>query len=340
MLPERRFIMKPIFPNKLKPGDEVRVIAPSRSMGVVSNTNKTLAIKTLENLGLRLTFGQHVDEQDMMYSSSIPSRLSDLHEAFSDKSVKAILAVLGGSNSNQLLQYINYDLINKNPKIFCGFSDITALQNAIFHQAGLVTYSGPQFSSFAMEKGFEYTLDFFKKIFFENNEIDLTCSSMWSDDDWYIEQDNRTFHKNEGYWILHPGVAKGIIIGGNVSTILLLHGTSYMPSPENTILFLEADNITEGQGVWEFDRALQSMIHQSYFSHVKAVIFGRFEEKFGMSLEKLKFIIASKPELKNIPIIANADFGHTMPMFTFPIGGFCRLQADASGSVTLVIDKH
>jgi muramoyltetrapeptide carboxypeptidase len=330
--------MTPIFPNKLKPGDEVRVIAPSSSLGIVSKENKALAIKALEDLGLRVSFGQHVDELDLMRSSSIQSRIADLHEAFQDPKVKAILAVLGGSNSNQLLQYINYELIKANPKIFCGFSDITALQNAIFHRTGLVTYSGPQFSSFAMQKGFEYSLEYFNKIFFENKEINIHCSSMWSDDEWYLDQENRTFHPNEGYWVIHPGTASGTIIGGNVSTILLLHGTSYMPSPVNIILFLESDNITEGHGVWEFDRALQSMIHQSYFRHVKALVIGRFEEKFEMSSERLKFIIETKPELRNLPIIANVDFGHTMPTLTFPIGGTCRLEANADGKVRIVIE--
>ena len=92
--------MKSIFPNKLKVGDEVRVIAPSRSMGIISSTNKALAIKALESLGLQVTFGQQVDEQDIMHSSSIESRLTDLHEAFADPNVKAILAVIGGYNSN------------------------------------------------------------------------------------------------------------------------------------------------------------------------------------------------------------------------------------------------
>jgi muramoyltetrapeptide carboxypeptidase len=104
--------MKSIFPNKLKPGDEVRVIAPSRSMGVVSPQNRAFATQALEDLGLRVTFGRHVDEHDLMHSSSVNSRLTDLHEAFNDSHVKAILAVLGGYNSNQLLDLIDYDLIS------------------------------------------------------------------------------------------------------------------------------------------------------------------------------------------------------------------------------------
>ncbi len=333
-------MMISLFPPKLKAGDKIRVIAPSCSMGIISEPNKVLAVKALEDLGLSVTFGKYVDECDLMRSSSVGSRLQDLHNAFEDSSVKAILAVIGGSNSNQLLAHIDYDLIKRNPKIFCGFSDITALSNAIYHKTGLVTYSGPQFSSFAMKQGFDYTRAFFKRIFFDNTAILIEPSLTWSDDAWFLDQENRTFYKNEGYWLLQPGEAQGRIVGGNLSTFLLLHGTPYMPSLKNTILFLEADSITEGHCVPEFDRAFQALIHQPDFHDVKGIVIGRFEQKFGMDLEKLKFIIESKPALKNLPIIANADFGHTTPIFTFPIGGTAALTAEKTGHVDLIIERH
>ena len=335
----RKFPMK-IFADKLIPGDEVRVIAPSGSLKIISQDNIDYAIHAIESLDLKITFGKHVNEEDIFHSSSIQSRLDDLHDAFKDANVKAILAVIGGFNANQLLNYIDYDLIKKNPKIFCGFSDITALQNAIYHKAGLVTYSGPQFSSFAMKKGFEYTLNSFKQIFFEKSPIHLTASSAWSDDAWFLNQEKRIFYPNEGCWVIHPGQAKGTLIGGNISTFQLLHGTSFMPSLENTILFLEADNITEEHGVVEFDRYLQSIIHQPNFDKVKAIVIGRFEKNFGMDLEKLKYIIDTKLELKAIPIIANADFGHTMPIFTFPIGGVCEINATNASTVSINLIEH
>ena len=132
-----------IFANKLIPGDEVRVVAPSLSLKLVSPDNIARATQCLQSLGLKVTFGEHVNEEDIFHSSSIQSRRDDLHAAFLDKNVKAILAVKGGSNSNQLLNYLDYDLIKKHPKIFCGFSDITVLQNAIYQKTGLVTYSSP-----------------------------------------------------------------------------------------------------------------------------------------------------------------------------------------------------
>ena len=126
-----------MFPNKLKAGDEVRVVAPAKSMGIISPENKAQAIKILTAMGLRVTFGKHVDELDIMQSSSIESRVTDLHEAFADPNVKGILTVIGGYNSNQLLSYIDYELIRQNPKFFCGYSDITAVANAIYAKNGV-----------------------------------------------------------------------------------------------------------------------------------------------------------------------------------------------------------
>ena len=331
--------MTPTFPPKLQPGDEVRVIAPSKSMGIISPENQKLALKSLEDLGLRVTFGKHVDEQDLMDSSSVQSRVTDLHEAFADPHVKAILTVLGGYNANQLLDYIDYDLIKHNPKIFCGFSDITALGNAIHHKTGLVTYSGLHFSSFAMQKGFEYSLEYFKKIMFHTGAISLLPSKEWSDDAWYLDQENRVFRPNPGYQVLNPGEARGKIIGGNLGTLQLLRGTPYMPSLEDSILFLEEVSHSRAVEVEEFDRNFQSLMQAPDFSKVRAIVIGRFEHSFGMTPEKLAYVF-SRPPLQGIPIIANADFGHTTPIFTFPIGGTCRLQAEESGDISLVVEKH
>lgn len=96
-------------------------------------------------------------------SSSIKSRVEDLHDAYKDKSIKAIFTVIGGFNSNQLLKYLDYDLIKGNPKILCGYSDITALTNAITAKTGIVSYSGLHFSTWAMKKEFEYNLEYFRK---------------------------------------------------------------------------------------------------------------------------------------------------------------------------------
>lgn len=326
-----------MIPNKLKPGDEVRVIAPSRSMVIIGEDCKKIATDRLESLGLKVTFGKHVMEADSDYlCASIESRVEDLNEAFRDKNVKAILTVIGGFNSNQLLDYIDYDAIKENPKIFCGFSDITALSNSIYAKTGLVTYSGPHWSSFGMLKGFDYEFEYFKKMFMEDEEIEITSSKEWSDDAWFMDQENREFIPNEGMFIINEGVTEGEIVGGNLCTLNLLQGTEYMPDISNKVLFIEDDDMAGKIYLMEFDRNLQSLMHMSEFKTVKGIVLGRSQKATAMTKEKWMKLIKNKKELANIPVIAGADFGHSTPIFTFPIGGYAKLSAK-DGDIKLTI---
>jgi muramoyltetrapeptide carboxypeptidase LdcA involved in peptidoglycan recycling len=328
--------MRSIIPPKLRSGDHVRVIAPSRSLAIISQESQELAQKRFNALGLTLSFGRHTQEIDSFNSSSIESRVADLHEAFADTNVNAILTVIGGFNSNQLLAYIDWKLIQSHPKILCGFSDITALTNAIFAKTGLVTYSGPHYSSFGQKDYFDYTLEYFRKCLFENESIALTASNHWSDDMWWQNQNDRTPHDNNGYLSIIEGVAQGTIIGGNLGTLNLLQGTQFMPSLQNAILFLEDDEESQPH---HFDRDLQSLIHLSEFAQVQGLVIGRFQKASNMSLDLLLKIIRSKKELASMPVIANVDFGHTDPKITFPIGGQAKVVANAS-DCTIAITTH
>jgi len=325
-------------PPKLKQCDEIRIIAPARSLSLLSEDLVKLAKENFEKQGFKITFSKNCKEKDMFNSSSVKSRVEDLHEAFSDKNVKAVFTVIGGFNSNQILKYLDYDLIKNNPKILCGYSDITALANAITAKTGLITYSGLHFSSWGMKKEFEYNLEYFRKCLVEENEFEVRPSKTWSDDPWYKDQENRKPIENEGFIILNKGENKGTIFGGNLCTFNLLQGTEFMPNIPNSILFLEDDNFGQDKSDIFFDRNLQSLIHQPNFEKVKGIVIGRFQEGSKMNLEKLKYIIESKEELKNLPIIANVDFGHTNPLITFPIGGIAKLKVD--DKVELIILKH
>jgi len=327
-----------IIPPKLKQGDEIRIIAPARSLSLLSEDLVKLAKENFEKQGFKITFSKNCKEKDMYNSSSVKSRVEDLHEAFSDKNVKAVFTVIGGFNSNQILKYLDYDLIKNNPKILCGYSDITALANAITAKTGLVTYSGLHFSTWGMKKEFEHNLEYFKKCLVEESEFEVKPSKTWSDDPWYKDQENRNIIKNEGFIILNKGESEGRIFGGNLCTFNLLQGTEFMPDISNSILFLEDDDFAGADFDVEFDRNLQSLIHQPNFEKVKGIVIGRFQEGSKMNLEKLKYIIETKEELKNLPIIANADFGHTNPLITFPIGGSAKLKVD--DKVELIILEH
>lgn len=321
-----------IIPEKLKRGDEVRIIAPSRSLNIISEECRNNANKVFESLGLKLSFSKNIEKCDEFFSSSIKDRIEDLHEAFLDKNVKAIFTVIGGYNSNQLLKYIDYEIIRNNPKIFCGYSDITALSCAIYHKTGLINYSGPVYSTFGMEKGLDYTIEYMKKALMENFEFEVKQSETWSDDLWYINQKDRNFISNEDFNYINEGEADGKIIGGNLCTLNLLQGTEFMPSLENVILFIEDADLTFAE---IFDRDLQSLIHQKDFDKVKGIVFGRFQVKSNISEETFRKIITSKKELRNIPIIFNINFGHTTPHITFPIGGFAKIVAGADIRITI-----
>lgn len=325
-----------MFPQKLKKEDEIRIIAPSSSLSIISKENRGIAIKRLSDLGFNVTFSKNVEEIDEFNSSSIKSRIDDLHEAFSDKNVKGILTVIGGFNVNQILKYLDYELIKNNPKVLCGYSDITALSNAIYAKTGLVNYSGPAFANFGMIEGFDYTMDYFKKCLMIEDSFEIMPSEEWSDDLWYLDQNKREFIKNEGPYIINKGEAEGIIVGGNLCTLNLLQGTEFMPSLKDAILFLEDDEETDAV---HFDRDFQALIHLPDFQYVKGVAIGRFQKKSGMNKEKITKIIKNKRELANIQVIASVDFGHTQSMITFPIGGTVRILAEKE-SMKLEIIKH
>ena len=324
---------------KLESGDEIRIIAPSKSMKVLTKEQIDNAKIKLENMGFKVSYGKHVFESDEYYEcASINSRLEDFNEALKDKNVKCIIAARGGYNVNQLLDKIDYELVNKNKKIICGFSDITALLNAIYKKTGIQTFSGPVFSNFGMKRGFEYTEEYFKKILMNDEKIEIKSSEFFSDDKWYKNQEERNFIKNNGIKIINEGKCSGTIIGGNLCTLNLLQGTEYMPSLKNTILFIEDDNETGDNFFVEFDRNLESLMQQKDFKYVKGIVFGRAQLGSKMTDEKWELMLKTKEKLKNIPIVINANFGHTTPVFTFPIGGKCHLKA-MNNSVKITIEK-
>ncbi len=324
------------IPKKLASGSHIRIIAPSRSMTIISAGNRDIANKRLQELGFSISFGKHVEESDDFASSSIKSRVDDLHEAFLDPSVDAIFSVIGGFNCNQLLSYIDWNIIRNNPKIFIGYSDTTALQNAMYAVGNLVTYSGPAWSTFGQKLHFDYTMEYFKKCLMGNEPFPVRPSEYWTDDAWYKDQEDRHPIKNNGWQVINPGKAEGTIIGANLCTLNLLQGTKYFPDIKDSILFIEDDEISDPV---LFDRDLQSLIHQKGFDKVKGLVIGRFQKTSKMEDKLLYQIIKSKKELDHIPVIVGVDFGHTSPIITFPIGGTVSISAQ-DGNSTVMIKDH
>lgn len=318
--------MQKIIPEKLQKGDKIMIVAPSRGLKLIGQDCRAIAEERFSEMGLTVVFAPNTTDENWneLGTGSVKQRADDIMTAFKDKSVKAIFTVIGGFNSNQILAHLDYDVIKANPKIICGFSDITALLAAIQAKTGLETYYGPHYSSVGMKLGCEYTLDYLQKMLFADAPVEVKPSAEWSDDPWYIDQDKREFIQNKGYWVLHEGKAEGKIVGGNLCTFNLLLGTDMRPAFEkDTILMIEDDAESYPAA---FDRNLQALCYQPDFKNVKGLVIGRFQKGSNMSREMLEFIINNKPELKDIPVLANVDYGHTTPILTIPLGGHAILD--------------
>jgi len=322
-----------VFPRKLRPGDEVRVVAPALSRALVlEHDHSTVIEKRFAALGLRLTYGEHVDERDDFDSSPVVSRVADLHAAWGDPGVAAILTVIGGFNSNELLAHLDWELIGDNPKVFCGFSDITALQNAILAKTGIVTYSGPHWSSFGMRDHFEQSLAWFSEALFSDAPMELRASEAWTDDPWFLDQDHRSVLVNEGWWPLRRGDASGRVVGGNLCTLNLLQGTQFMPVLDGALLFVEDDEVSDAS---TFARDLTSLLQVPDAGAITGLVIGRFQQASGMTRSLLEQIIERQPVLAGLPVLANVDFGHTHPVMTLPIGGQATVAVGEETKLTI-----
>lgn len=319
--------MQYIQPNKLKQGDTISVIAPSHSSEILTDEIKNIALKHFDNLGLKVVFGKNINQTNKTGSSSVENRLKDLHDAFEDKNINGIIAVRGGYHSNDLLPNINWELIKNNPKVFCGFSDITALNNAILAKTNLITYSGPNFINFGQKHETEYMVKYFIECLMSDAPYDINSSITWNEDNWWANQDHRMLTPNEGVNVFNSNKSKieGTILGGNLSTLNLLQGTGYLPTSEDVILFIEDDELVD---INLFIRMLQALLQQKELEDIRGICIGRFKKESNINVSELVDAINEVIIQHKVPIITNLDFGHTNPQFTIPIGGHVEIDLE------------
>ncbi len=310
-----------MIPERLNKGDEIRIIAPSSSLTRVRSDIYDSALDLLQAQGFNVTFSGNCRETNIFRSSSVRSRVEDMHEAFADKNVKAVMACIGGFNANEILPYLDYELIRTNPKMLCGYSDITALLNAVFAKTGLVTYHAPHFSAFGFLNEREYTQSCFSECLMTDSAFAVTPSAA-----------------AQSYTVIQEGKCEGRIIGGNLCTLNLLQGTPYMPDINNKVLFIEDDNIMGDYFVCEFTRNLQSLLQISGADTIRGIVFGRFEESCKMTEDIVRAIVKGKVS-PDIPVVFGVDFGHVFPMISFPVGGKVRLSAYDDG-IDIQIIEH
>ncbi len=316
--------MKTIIPDKLQKNDEIRIIAPSFSAGRYSKKLVVKAKKKLESLGFKVSFAKNINEIDFRESSSIESRIEDLTQAFTDRNVKAIMCVCGGYIANELLEYIDFSIIQDNPKIFIGYSDITVLLNAINTKTGLVTYLGPNFIEFGNYAD-DCSIEAFLRCLTQKKEYSLEAKNIIGEESKKKQVIYKITKSNQ---IIDFQQIKGEVVAGNLCSLNLLQGTTFMPNLSNKILFIEEDCLCGKSTGLEFDRNLEFLLQMPGANEVKGFVFGKFEKKSNTSLKFLKQLLKNKPKLQNKLLIINADFGHTLPNLCIPIGAEVEFYQD------------
>ncbi len=283
-----------IFPEKLPKGDTIGVVAPSNPIIGENIQEIEKAKEIIEKLGFKVKYSKNLFSNTNGYSSTAKEKAQDINDMFADKDVKMIWCAKGGENSNSTFEYLDYNLIKENPKIICGYSDITSITNIITEKTGLITFSGTNFKTIATDET-DFSLKEIIKIFVDGN----------------TELGNP-----EDYTILQEGEAKGRLIGGNLSLIRGMVAGKYSIDFKNKILFLEELGIETGPAL--VSNYLYYMKQNKIFEQIKGLWIGSYEHESGISLEKIVFDVIGN-EYK-IPIIKSNNFGHIENKIVIPIG--------------------
>ena len=304
-----------IRPRPLRPGDTVGLITPST---YVSDPDQlALAEHTVSYFGLKTKLGKNVRKRYGYLAGTVAERLEDLHAMFRDTSVQGIFAIRGGYGSEQLLDHIDYRLIRANPKVFVGFSDITALHIAINRKAGLITFHGPV----VLSKFSGYTQAHFRKAVFEPGPLGIVTNPP----------EANTLRPAHTLRTVRPGRASGTLIGGNLTLITTTMGTPYEIETKGRILFIE----DVGEEPYRIDRMLTQLRLAGKLDEAAGIVWGECSEchpndykpSFQSTLSLGEIVDDILGDLK-IPVLAGLTIGHTDDQLTLPEGAMATLDAD------------
>lgn len=338
-----------IKPKHLQKGDIIGIVSPSAPLAGLISHRVEKGIKILEKLGFKVKIGKNALKITNYTAGSSKERAEDINNFFKDKDIKAIFSFIGGNHSNQILKYLDFDLIKKNPKIFLGYSDTTVLHFAFLTQVNLITFYGPAvLTQFAENPEiFTYTKEYFEKTLMSTQPIGgVRPSFKWTDEilDWFKKEDlkkPRKMKKNKGWQWLRQGKSEEPILGGCITSMMHLRGTKYWPNFSGTILFWEIpeshEDFIKGESPENIDAYLTDLELSGIFDKIKGMIIGR---PFGYTKKQTNQLIQIIKERTNdykFPILFNVDIGHTDPMITVPLG--VKVKIDSYKNIFEFIGK-
>ena len=307
-----------IKPTRLRKGNVIGLVAPASTPSTEENIEKGAAY--LEQHGYRVKFGKHIRSTHGYLAGTDEERAADFNTMVCDKDVKAIFAIRGGYGTPRILGMIDYRSLKQHPKIIVGYSDITALQLAIFRKIGLVTLSGPM-TGVEMWKGMDpYTEKNFWRLLTSTKKIGSLKNPA-----------------DEPLKILHHGKTRGRLLGGNFSLLACLIGTPFLPELRKSILVLE--DVEEAPH--RIDRMLSQLLHAGVLQKLAGLVFGKFTgcnpsdpKEPHLTIDQVLEEYTSKI---TCPVITNFQYGHIQRKLTIPIG--LRITLDTQQKRIVVMES-
>jgi len=305
--------MSIIKPRALKPGGTIAVIAPASP---VPKEQLEKSVDRLARFGFQVKLGESVGKEYGYLSGRDELRAKDVNQMFADPDVDAIFCLRGGYGTPRILDLLDYPLIRKNPKIFVGYSDITALHQAIHKNTGLVTFHGPMVSELATDHN-ELNWPLLFKLISETDPLGE-----------YFDPPGMFQYS------IHKGLASGRLVGGNLSLLVSLLGTPYEVDPRGKILFIE----DVGEQPYKIDRMLTQLRLAGNLEQAEGILFTDFS---GINLDSEKPSLSVREVLEDIisplgiPSYHGLKVGHCQPNLTLPIGARACLDA-TEGTLALL----
>lgn len=280
----------------LNKGDKIGIISCSNGLSI-KNKNIIDELKlNLKSLDIDIVEGDTLYAKEYnLFSGTREEKARALEKLFLDKDIKMIFDISGGDLANEVLDFLDFNLIKENPKPFFGYSDLTVLLNAIYSQCHITTYNYQLRNLIGKFK--EEQMQNFKASFIDGKEDIFNLDYKW----------------------VNGSHLEGIVVGGNIRCLLKLAGTKYMPDFKDKILFLESFSGNSAKMV----TYITQYKNLGVFNEVKGIILGEFTEMERENLkpdivEILKRVIGEI----NIPILKTRDLGHGADAKCIPIGKY------------------
>lgn len=302
-----------ILPRALKRGDTLGIVSPAGATYVAEPVER--AVETLTAMGFKVKPSPSLKARYGHFAGNDQTRADAVNAMFADPAVNGILAFTGGSGCTRIVDLLDYPLIQRNPKFFGGFSDLTALLNAIHRQTGLITFHSPTASS----EWNPYSLDCFRRMTMLGET--LTLVNPIADEALPVQRKFRTR-------TLVPGKARGRLVGGNLTVLATLAGSRHWPNFDGAILFVEDIN----EYLYRLDRVFAHLRAAGAFKRLAGVVLGQFtdcnpgDDNYGtLTLDE---IFTDYFGHLGIPVFSGAMIGHVAQKMTIPIGLSVEMDAD------------